>query len=107
MTDFEDKVNLNGGVAFSILPDIYVDTLRSTTPSVANVTVFKGSGSVVSITNFTKGVDGQTIRILGDGTTTIVHDATKICTNTGANKVLAVRKIYTFTLIDNIWYEDE
>lgn len=77
-----------------------------TTPSVMDCLVWVCSSSVVTITNFDDGQEGQTIKLLGNANTTITHGS-NIMTNTGANKALADDMVYTFTLIDNIWYEDE
>jgi hypothetical protein len=107
MKQINEDRQYNGRSNFTILPDNRVDTLKnSTTPNVENRQVFKGCGSVVSVTQFKGGADGQTIRIKGDGTTTIVH-GTYIKTNTGANKLLAVNRLYAFTYFndDNVWIE--
>lgn len=78
------------------------------TPSVANLRVFKAGNTVANnMTYFDDGQDGQPIAILGDGFTTVVHDATKLKTNTGANKLLVAGKVYKFTRFDKIWVEDE
>jgi len=90
---------------FRILSTKVVSTLVGTTPSVENCEVFRCSGAVVTVTNFTKGTSNQSIAILGDGNTTISNNA-NIKTNTGANKLLAANKVYRFTYISNVWYED-
>lgn len=59
----------------------------------------------VSVTDFLNAQEGQEIKVLGDGQTTIVH-GTKIKTNTAANKLLAVNKIYTFTHFPPLWIEN-
>lgn len=103
----EDVVYL-GRVEHRNLPVLYSDTLIDiTTPDVTNRLLVKGSGVVVSVTNFLGGRDSQALRIIGDGTTTIVH-GTYIKTNTAANKLLALNKVYTFSYFaaDNIWYEN-
>ena len=61
--------------------------------------------SAVTITSFTGGSEGQEIKILGDGFTTIANNSS-IKTNTGANKLLQALKIYTFTLCLGVWYEN-
>lgn len=104
-----DDVTFSGRVSFSVLPVEFTDTFKDlVTPSVSNVNVFKCSGSVTTITNFLSGSDGQTIKILGDGNTTVSNNS-NISTNTGANKLLAVNKIYRFTYLQETahWYEDE
>lgn len=76
-----------------------------TKPKVQGIAILLPSGSVVTITDFQGGNKNQTIKILGDGTTTIANNAS-IKTNTGANKLLAANKVYRFTFINSIWYED-
>jgi hypothetical protein len=86
----------------------FVEKFKPTAePSVLNLERFKGSGTVLNVTYFNKGQNGQRIVILGDGTTTIVHDPLRIKTNTGANKLLAVDKVYRFTRYDDVWVEDD
>ena len=81
------------------------------TPSVLNLTKFMaGNTGAQNVTYFDDGFDGQEISVLGDGFTTIVHDTTKIATNTGANKLLAASKTYRFTRYtigaNKVWVED-
>lgn len=108
MQQVNNDVQHNGRVIFTVLPDNPTTTLKPgiTTPNVSNSQVMKAGGTVVSITNFLGGADGQTIRIKGDGATTIVH-GTYIKTNTGANKLLAANRLYTFTYFDDdlVWIE--
>lgn len=77
-----------------------------TTPSVMDCGAWICGTSVVTITNFDDGQEGQVIKIVGNANTTITH-GTNIFTNTGANKALADNIVYTFMMIDSIWYEDE
>lgn len=100
-----EEVRFEAPARFLVLPHEPLDTLSTTTPSVENVKVWKGSGSVVTITNFLRGAENQSISVLGDGTTTISHNA-NIKTNTAANKLLAANKVYRFTFIEGVWYED-
>lgn len=77
------------------------------TPDVSNVERFiAGNTGANNLTYFDKGQDGQTIKILGDGFTTVVHNVTKIKTNTAADKPLDAGKVYTFTRFNKIWVED-
>lgn len=76
------------------------------TPSVMDCNVWECGAGVIAITNFKNGQEGQTIRILGNVNNTINNNA-NIKTNTGANKVLAANKMYTFTMINKVWYEAE
>lgn len=80
-------------------------TASDATPSVENMDVLQCGGATVTVTNFDRGQDGQVIRLLGDGFTTIQH-GTKIKTNTAADKLLAANKVYVFTRINTVWYED-
>src|SRR6266516_5204607 len=84
----------------------FISTFRAgdTTPSVLNLTKFKaGNTGATNVTYFDDGFDGQPLSILGDGFTTVVHDVTKLCTSTGANKLLAINKVYHFTRFDGKW----
>lgn len=106
MKIIDEEYVFNTPPRFNVLPQEGDDELaNSTTPSVENLKVWKGSGNVVTVTDFLNGADNQTISVLGDGTTTISHNA-NIKTNTGANKLLAADKVYRFTFIDDVWYED-
>ncbi len=103
---FYDEVVFNFPFRMLNLFHEHKDTLKNiATPSVRNVRVWSCSGAVVTITNFLDGTDNHPISILGDGNTTVSNNAT-IKTNTGANKLLGANKVYRFTLINNIWYED-
>ncbi len=82
-------------------------TPSDTTPSVLNKRVFMaGNTTPVTVTYFDDGFDGQPIKILGDGFTTITHDLSKVVTNTGAPKLLAQNKVYRFTRYSKVWIED-
>lgn len=77
------------------------------TPSILGSRKFKaGNVGANNITYFDDGYDGKDIYILGDGFTTVVHDAAKLLTNTAANKLLASNKVYHFTRYDGKWVED-
>lgn len=88
---------------FNLLPTKNIVLMETTTPSVLNNEYFTANDNS-TVTDFLYGQPPQTIKILGNGTMTISNNA-NIKTNTGANKVLAANKVYTFTLFD-IWYED-
>lgn len=108
MKQEQEDVQFLGRVIFTTLPDSPVSQLKpaSATPYVTNGKTFKEGGSVVSITNFLGGADGQEIIIKGAGFTTIVH-GTYIKTNTGANKLLAANRVYRFIYFneDRLWVE--
>ena len=95
-----------------VLNKEFVAIMKGATPSVKDLSLFRGNNaSPVTVTQFTYGKVGQTIRILGDGQMTITN-GTKIKTNTGANKLLATNKVYTFTYFENpagtrFWVEAE
>src|SRR4051812_44349928 len=98
-----------GLITFLNIPRINTDTLKNVaTPLVSGRLVFKASGAVISITNFLDGVDGQSITIIGDGTTTIVNNA-NIITNTGANRLLTANHVYRLTYLKSTqkWYMDD
>lgn len=106
---FPDDVQFLGRVTFDVIPDAPASQLTpsSVTPNVSNVQgIVKGGGIAVNITNFLGGSDGQALKVLGDGFSTIVH-GTSIKTNTGANKLLAVNRMYVFyySVTDKLWIE--
>jgi len=82
-----------------------VSTILSTTPDVSNQEIFINDGVARTITNFQFGAEGQVIRILGDNNLTIANN-TQIKTSTGASKMLAASKMFRFTCINSVWYED-
>jgi len=89
-----------------ILDKAFVAKMHGATPSVENLEKFTGTNvAPVTVTNFLKGQEGQVIKIRGDGQMTITH-GTKIKTSTAANKLLTADKMYNFTYISGIWYED-
>lgn len=91
-----------------VLPEVYINDIPplNTTPSVLNCLVHKFTNTgAVTVTNFIDGASGQTIRVKGDGNTTIQNNTT-IKTNTAADKLTAAYKMYVLTLIDGVWYED-
>ena len=109
MTTQIDEATIFGGpVTFLQLPKVFKGTLKpgSATPSVKHLEVMIAANTApLTITNFPDGQDGQTIRIFGEGQTTVANNA-NIVTNTGANKLLAANKFYRFTLHNKVWYED-
>jgi hypothetical protein len=104
-----DDIVFGGLITFTNRPKGIVSEFNDseTTPSVAGVTLGICSGAVVTITDFLGGTDGESVKLLGDGTTTITN-GTNIFTNTGANKLLAASKVYTFTYVDSLkqWFEN-
>ncbi len=106
MKTFNEEVTFNAPITFNALAKELVGILNGVTPSVKGTHVFTCSVLVETVTNFAYGATGQSIQILGNGNKTISHNA-NIKTNTAANKVLVANKIYTFTMISNVWYEAE
>lgn len=91
-----------------VLAKGFVPNLSGATPSVKNMVTAKLINSApTNVTDLLDAQNGQIIKILGDGQSTFVHNTSVLCTNTGANKLLAVNIIYTFTSIGGVWYEDE
>lgn len=108
VTTIREQQQVEAPQAQLVLPIRYVGTLTkgSVNPSVKNVERWKAINTgAINITDFREGQDGQEIKILGDGFTTVNHN-TKINTNTGANKLLAANKVYTFTRFDGVWVEN-
>lgn len=81
-------------------------SITSATPSVANVRFLLIHASFAGgiITNFKNGQDTQTLKVLGDGSTTI--DSNSNIKRPGGSAVLDVDTIYTFTHLNSVWYED-
>lgn len=92
-----------------------------TTQDVKNIEIIRLQNTVAKNLNaFKNGSEGNTVRLLGDGFTTVVNNAAgltgpdePLITNTGANKLLAAQKVYRFTRYLNVgsttrgtWYED-
>lgn len=103
----QERTVFTGTTAFSILPDVNGGQLPvGATPRVEHGTHFVCANAVpVNVTNFLRGAAFQTITLLGDGNTTVVHGAA-IKTNTTANKLLSVNKVYRFTYFNGVWVED-
>lgn len=90
-----------------VLPIRFIGKLKraSVTPSVKNVERWRADNTgAVTIVGFVDGQPGQEISILGDGFTSVANNAS-VKTNTGATKLLALNKVYRFTMFD-IWVED-
>ena len=88
------------------LPEGFVGTFKAgdVTPSVMDCNTWKCGGSVVTVTNFANGQEGQHINILGDGVTTLTH-GTNIITSDGADLLLATDTVYQFVLLNGKWYQ--
>jgi len=104
-----EELVIQAPMTLAAQPKEFISTFKAAdaTPSVLNLLKFKaGNTGANNITYFDDGFDGQPISILGDSFTTVVHDATKLLTNTAANKLLAAGKVYRFTRYDGKWVED-
>lgn len=106
---YDEQVVFNAETRFNVLPKRLVDSFEklTTTPDVSNIEVFRTLNTTgTTVTNFLKGASGQSIRIRGDGFTTVENN-TNIKTSTGAAKLLSPNLMYEFTNIDDVWYELE
>lgn len=74
------------------------------TPTVKNLTRFKGAGTAVTITNFDDGQQAQVIYVIGDDATIVAHNA-NIKRASGAAGVLTQDKVYSFLYDTAVWYE--
>ena len=74
-------------------------TIDATSTSLVSLASYSAATDITSIS----GNNGDTVRIHGNSLCTIINGPT-LQTNTGANKVMA-SKIYAFTNINGIWYE--
>ena len=104
-----EQINIEAQTQSFVLPTRFVGKLTklSTTPSVKNVEGWITQNTApITILNFVDGQLGQELKILGDGFTSVANNTT-IKNNTGATKLLAIGKAYTFTLFDGVWIEDE
>jgi hypothetical protein len=99
---FQRPIAIQGGIRSMAQRFVAADT----TPSVVNHTTWIANNlGAVTVTRFDDGYETQVLRILGDGFTTVANNAF-IKTNTGANKLMLANKVYVFTLINTVWYED-
>lgn len=103
-----EDVQVIGRTYFHTLPDENVSgSALQTIPDATNVTflVFQNTGAV-SVTNILGGLNGRQLRVKGDGNTTIDNNS-NIKTSTGANKLLSVNGVYSFTYYQGVWYEHQ
>lgn len=103
-----DRVVFGGGVQFIVLPSPNADKSKGDVVLAAlNKNFIALLNTVpVTVTNITGGSGGRPITLLGDGFTTIKNNAI-LHLNTGADKLLAANKIYTFTNYSDQWFENE
>lgn len=103
------KVRFTQPISQEALPEKQLGRLTRNTavPTVENVEVWQAENvAPFNVTYLTGGATSQRVHIIGDGNTTFVYDVAKIITNTGANKLLNVNKVYSFTLVNEVWIED-
>ena len=92
-----------------VLPIRFVGHLKKATqtPSVKNCERWIAVNTApIDILDFIDGQEGQELKILGDGQTSVQHTS-NIKNNTAATKLLAVDIVYTFTMFDGCWVENE
>jgi hypothetical protein len=101
---FEQAPIYQGGAP---APAVSINRAGLTTITALNLDFIKlVNVGAVTITTITGGVDGRTVKFLGDGFTSFDNNAT-IKPNTGALKLLALNKVYSFTYLSGVWYEAE
>lgn len=90
------------------IPTQYIGLFLSgdTSPDIQDCNKWICNATVVIITNFDHGQDGQELVILGHNNTTIKNNA-NIQTNTGVDKVLVSGLVYRYTMFQGQWHEDE
>ena len=91
----------------NVLPNRFVGELKPGTlaPSVRNVEKWIATNTAPQdINDFRDGQNGQTIVVLGEGFSTVIH-AARIQTNTAMDKLLDAGRVYVFTRFDDVWYE--
>jgi hypothetical protein len=103
-----DFIIFSVGCSFPVLPNANTDQSKGQTELNINNIEFLAlvNTAPVTVVNLTSGSQGRSVKFLGDGQTTFANN-TVIKTNTGANKLLAVDKVYVFTLYNNLWIENE
>lgn len=100
--DFFAGNNTGTTFAFPDGPPIPL-TAGTSTPAVAGLTsVIASNTSDVTVSNFTKGVNGQRILIRGDGKTTLQHGAT-IQNTSGADLLLSPNTWYRYIRVAGVW----
>jgi len=108
------EVNFEDMTSRNVLEKKNVQNMTGETPNVLNRSFFVGANAnPTTVTDFLNGAPGQRLYILGDGNMTITNGSF-IFTNTGADKLLAVSKVYRFTFfkiegppLSHMWVEDE
>lgn len=102
-----NPIEFEAPVRFLELIETPLETIPAAeaTPSVLNNTkIVLSSIAPVNITNFVDGQEGQTIFVVGDGNSTLVH-GTSIFTNSENDKLLNNGSVYIFTRVNGEWRE--
>src|SRR3954463_7568745 len=102
---YHERVVFDGPTEFNKLPTKRVIPFikLDTTPSVRDNEFFKATNTgAITVTQFDDGQECQRLHILGDGFTTVKNNA-NIITNTGADKLLVLNRVYRFTNFNRIW----
>lgn len=98
---------VNAGSAVAFPPFAKRPADGTTTPDVTGTSFLnlRDTATPVTITNFTGGITGQTLDVIGTASITIANNA-NIKTNTGANKVMAAAgNGLRFVNYLGVWYE--
>lgn len=91
------------GTVFAIADHPPQNLSTGTTPSVGGKKFWIASNSgATTVTNFSKGVNGQQLLIKGEGNTTLANNAT-ISNTSGANLLLASGTWYRYLRINGVW----
>ena len=88
-----------------IEPGIPLRTSAAIPDTTGSTFIVLTASTPTTITDFTGGYGGKTIRLLGNVNVTIANNS-QINTNISANKALIGERIYRFTYYNGIWFED-
>lgn len=123
-TRVKGEIHFEDMASRDVLEKQYVTPMIVSAANVADVTnrrIFEAANAgAINCNDLTGGSQGQRVFIRGDGLQTMVNGAF-IKTNTGANKLLVVNKVYRFTYFQtppdgpttpvppfsHVWVEDE
>ncbi len=107
LKQFFDDIQFLGRTYFTVLSDKTIQTSKGiAVPNVSglNMLVFN-STTPQNVTNFMGGADGQNLKVIGDGQTTVKNNTT-IKTNVFGDKLL-LAVCYEFIYYNGIWYEQD
>lgn len=105
-TQVQHEENVEAPAERAVLDFDNVLTFRAgdATPSVKSLRKFRTAGTSVTITDFDDGQQGHVIYVLGDGDTTVAHNA-NIRRTRGISEILKSEIVYSFIHIDGVWHE--